>query len=370
MMEPTHEATSIKCMACRTRVDGEENRREHYRSDWHRTNLRRKVSGLPPLSWAEHEDEEALRAAANTNVGDGAQYCTLCSKRFSSIKAMEQHVRSDRHWRQTVAHGLALPSAGGAETADLGEPAIDPVDARLRTTTAIPVGDCFFCGSGKSAYDGLESLLSHMAKAHGFFVHYLDNVEDLSGLLEYLGQKVGIGFACVACDKPHVSVDAARDHMTSKAHCHMVEEEGSWCTEYLPFYNFDEYDGIAPEPAEWVEVAENSSSALDPIGAEETERLFLPSGGMAGHRSMNQYFRQRPRVKDRADSTSVKGAKSVYRRIANDSNAGVSFERTRPSPSILERARRNHLAVGRRGYFSQKAKLRPSMSLLNSGYRP
>ena len=39
--------------------ESEEEMKDHYRSEWHRQNLRRKVAGLPPLSKEAHEAKMA-----------------------------------------------------------------------------------------------------------------------------------------------------------------------------------------------------------------------------------------------------------------------------------------------------------------------
>ena len=38
------------CLACQVAFESAEGQRTHYRSDWHRYNLKRKVAELPPVS--------------------------------------------------------------------------------------------------------------------------------------------------------------------------------------------------------------------------------------------------------------------------------------------------------------------------------
>lgn len=56
----------------------------------------------------------------------------------------------------------------------------------------------------------MSENLEYMAKQFGFFVPFLENVIDLEGLVEYLGQKVAIGNVCLWCGKSFHSLEAVR----------------------------------------------------------------------------------------------------------------------------------------------------------------
>jgi Zinc-finger of C2H2 type len=93
----------VTCMACRVRLLGANERRDHYRTDMHRVNLQRKVAGMPPLTAAEFSlRTEAARAEQEAaSARRQPRFCSVCSKKFSSPSALANHNASRRH-RDTV----------------------------------------------------------------------------------------------------------------------------------------------------------------------------------------------------------------------------------------------------------------------------
>ncbi|KAG8512633.1 Zinc finger protein 622 [Galemys pyrenaicus] len=86
------------CITCGLAFGDAESQRAHYKTDWHRYNLRRKVADMAPVS-AEGFQERvwAQRALAEQQSKGTATYCTVCSKKFASFKAYENHLQSRRH---------------------------------------------------------------------------------------------------------------------------------------------------------------------------------------------------------------------------------------------------------------------------------
>lgn len=72
--------------------------REHYKLDWHRYNLKRKVAGIPPVTLEEFElrAKEHRESTQNANR-DESQYCKYCSKLFNTKNAYNNHLNSKRH---------------------------------------------------------------------------------------------------------------------------------------------------------------------------------------------------------------------------------------------------------------------------------
>ncbi|XP_006895073.1 PREDICTED: zinc finger protein 622 [Elephantulus edwardii] len=86
------------CITCRVVFRDAEMQRAHYKTDWHRYNLRRKVADMAPVT-AEGFQERVLaqRAVAEQESKGTATYCTVCSKKFASFNAYDNHLRSRRH---------------------------------------------------------------------------------------------------------------------------------------------------------------------------------------------------------------------------------------------------------------------------------
>lgn len=102
---------SYTCISCRVAFPEGELQRAHYKTDWHRYNLKRKVADMPPVT-AENFQERVLaqRAAAEQQLSDAAatEGCSVCNKRFSSVNAYQNHLQSHKHQQ---AEKLALLAA-------------------------------------------------------------------------------------------------------------------------------------------------------------------------------------------------------------------------------------------------------------------
>ncbi|KAK4538132.1 hypothetical protein CDCA_CDCA16G4157 [Cyanidium caldarium] len=233
-------------------------RRAHYRTEWHRVNLKRKVVGVAPLSREEYEQRVAemegdpeVRGRTQGNAGEvvqeatysqgqrgrrrgqqapdafapdhgaapndtpasqpafaehpnGTVECRLCHKCFSGRKAFAQHERTRRHQDRLEGSGGGIVENEPMEASD--ESLEEQVQRRLKEARAIPPYECLFCGhvfGGCSGMDmerlapAVQENLRHMARRHGFFVPYVEQCVDLEGLLRYLGEKVGVGYCCV-----------------------------------------------------------------------------------------------------------------------------------------------------------------------------
>lgn len=92
--------SSYTCISCRVAFADGEVQRAHYKSDWHRYNLKRKVADMPPVT-AENFQERVLlqRAATEKQLSDAAvsEGCTICNKKFSSTNAYQNHLQSHKH---------------------------------------------------------------------------------------------------------------------------------------------------------------------------------------------------------------------------------------------------------------------------------
>ncbi|XP_030015434.1 zinc finger protein 622-like [Sphaeramia orbicularis] len=92
--------SSYTCISCRVAFADGEVQRAHYKTDWHRYNLKRKVADMPPVT-AENFQERVLaqRAAAEQQLNDAAvtEGCAVCNKKFSSANAYQNHLQSHKH---------------------------------------------------------------------------------------------------------------------------------------------------------------------------------------------------------------------------------------------------------------------------------
>ncbi|XP_061695860.1 cytoplasmic 60S subunit biogenesis factor ZNF622 [Syngnathoides biaculeatus] len=90
--------SSYTCISCRVAFSDGEVQRAHYKSDWHRYNLKRKVADMPPVSAANFQERVLLqRSAAECHPSNVGEVCAVCNKKFCSANAFRNHLQSQRH---------------------------------------------------------------------------------------------------------------------------------------------------------------------------------------------------------------------------------------------------------------------------------
>ncbi|KAH3721520.1 hypothetical protein DPMN_064449, partial [Dreissena polymorpha] len=301
----TDEMSMFTCIACRVVFAESSTQRAHYKTDWHRYNLKRKVADLPPVS-ADNFKQKVLTVQQSQGDGDTkqSQGCTACGKHFSSQNALQNHLNSKKHkeieaQRNTTkekeenkqkskqpitTENKVVTGATSAAKEDEDMEVIE-TDSDMESVSSfgdeegLPLGTCLFCSHDDGA---LEDSLRHMTQAHSFFLPDAEYISDLEGLITYLGQKVGAGFVCLWCNqrgRSFRSVGAVQKHMLDKGHCKILHD-GDVVLEYADFYDYrssypdhNESAGEAVEgQTEEMEV-EVTPETLDADGYE----LVLPS---------------------------------------------------------------------------------------------
>lgn len=256
---------NFTCINCNVKFHTADIQREHYKTDWHRYNLKRRIADLPPVTaesfqlrviQQRNEDQIALEQTATTSR------CTKCQKVFNSIQARDNHLNSRKHkekMKQCEKPSLVLETTPilpettqqvkvtsinkepfvMVTTDGNGDVDIEEVDSDEWDDIENPIinDDCLFCANHS---DDFVANLKHMSIAHSFFVPDTDYVCNLEGLLMYLGEKITRDFICIWCNdsgKTFYSLDAVRKHMNDKGHCKMLHE-GLSLAEYTDFYDY------------------------------------------------------------------------------------------------------------------------------------
>lgn len=89
---------TFTCITCQVMFKTPELQREHYKQDWHRYNLKRKVASIPPVTLEEFELRAKEHRELNQNLNkDESQYCKYCSKLFNTKNAYNNHLNSKKH---------------------------------------------------------------------------------------------------------------------------------------------------------------------------------------------------------------------------------------------------------------------------------
>lgn len=89
---------TFTCITCQVMFRTPELQREHYKLDWHRYNLKRKVAGITPVTLEDFELRAKEHREQNQNASrDESEFCKYCSKLFNTKNAFNNHLNSKRH---------------------------------------------------------------------------------------------------------------------------------------------------------------------------------------------------------------------------------------------------------------------------------
>lgn len=188
--------------------------REHYKTDWHRYNLKRRVADLPAITAEEFQKRVLQQRTADEQAQQEVSlYCSSCRKQFISDKSYENHLNSKKHHENvqlTEKNSQKFGNQNDAQMKQLNVPKDKPIvtvedvededgmDVEEVDSdewdedfdNPIAKNDCIFCPHHS---DDLVENVKHMSVVHSFFVPDTEFITDLEGLLLYLGEKVARG---------------------------------------------------------------------------------------------------------------------------------------------------------------------------------
>lgn len=91
---------NFTCVTCRVQYGDGEAQRIHYKSDWHRYNLKRKVASLPPVTEAFFFEKSSKLSTVKATKSENASTllrCALCNKNFATDNSLQSHLLSKKH---------------------------------------------------------------------------------------------------------------------------------------------------------------------------------------------------------------------------------------------------------------------------------
>lgn len=208
------------CLNCNVKFKDADAQRDHYKTDWHRYNLKRRVAELPPVTAEEFQRRVIQQRAADEQALHATTlYCSACRKQFISDKSYDNHLNSKKHkdnalkfekenegqerdvlMKQTKTTAVKQQEPADAMDNDGGDAEeVDSDEWDDDFVNPIEEDNCMFCSHHS---DDLTQNLQHMAVVHSFFVPDMEYVVDLYGLMVYLAEKIVKGM-CKRCKIPH-----------------------------------------------------------------------------------------------------------------------------------------------------------------------
>ncbi|KAI7854804.1 C2H2 type zinc-finger-domain-containing protein [Circinella umbellata] len=311
------------CLACQVAFESAEGQRTHYRSDWHRYNLKRKVAELPPVSNSQFQRRaEVVKEAEAPEVKPEPfkGHCGACKKTFGTKNSHDSHIRSKKHKEAVVKQESRVKKQ--TETTEnnndndneeqekekkkeINIEETITIDEKIKASRRLEETECLFCNNKA---DSFEDNMSHMTLVHSFFIPDIEYLVDLKGLVKYLGEKISVGNTCLHCNgkgREYRSLEAVRAHMLDKGHCMIAYDSDEDVMEVVDFYDFSSsYAELIDEENEDVD-AELSNIAQGMRIADDDMSLVLPNGNVVGHRSLKRYYDQKFKPEDSRDSVLI-----------------------------------------------------------------
>lgn len=194
------------CLNCNVRFQNADIQREHYKTDWHRYNLKRRVGDLPPVTAEEFQKRVLQQRASDEQAQQEISlYCVVCRKQFISEKSHENHLNSKKHKENVLVAEKNGQSLGAQDDIPMKktqqkEESVDEDGMQVEEVDSdewdedfnnpIANNDCIFCPHHS---DDMVENVKHMSSVHSFFIPDTEFIVDLDGLLMYLGEKVARG---------------------------------------------------------------------------------------------------------------------------------------------------------------------------------
>ncbi|CAF0773880.1 unnamed protein product [Didymodactylos carnosus] len=301
-------SSAYTCITCHVAFAGGDIQRAHYKTDWHRYNLKRKVADLGPITAEDFQEKVAviqkLDKTDQSTPERSSLLCTQCGKQFSSENGLLNHLKSRKHI-EYAKHALENTEPFKPQQLKIVQEPVDTVeisendedwedmddgdnsvtDSIEKLGNALHVEECLFCSYQSSSLD--ENLI-HMANEHTFFLPDVDYLKDVQSLIKHLDEKVGIYHVCLWCNKKQYrNLLAVQRHMMDKGHCKIrFDENPDDSFEYVDYYDYTYPDH--DQHQDKVDEQDVDLNSIDTTGYE----LALPSGKKVGHRTLMRYYRQ------------------------------------------------------------------------------
>lgn len=295
------------CITCQVAFSSPDLQRTHYKSDWHRYNLKRKVAEFPPISAETFQERViALKMEESVKLKDKQCYCNDCHKSFANEKSFESHIRSHKHQNVVKKNSqTASPSKPVEEHSKEDSNETEEEDGE-EESEPLEVNECLFC---PQCSDNLELNLNHMSLSHGFFIPDIEYLTNLKDLMAYLGEKVGVANLCLYCNergKMFFSTEAVQHHMIDKSHCKLFFE-GDSALEFAEFYDYSKSypEGGSPD--------DNIVQSV--LNVNDDLELVLPSGVALGHRYLKHHYKQHLPTLEQRKASLVGRVMAHYRAI-------------------------------------------------------
>ena len=348
----------------------EEELHEHYRSAFHRYNLKRRVAGLGPVTkeWFELHRDKLMSQANAQNRKENEQvtyYDPLSKKSFNSESKYKEYTNSNKYKKLVKGNGgirpepvvktkTSQPSQQEGQTNENRTTTDEMVsDAQKESSTsgdeyekmeANDHEDDMDSDSWETASEdeegepwdvctslfdnhrskSIEDNIEYMYKNFGFSIPDVESLVDPEGLIEYLGAKLSQGFIPLyssgldAEAKSFGSLHAVQRHMVDTGKTRVLYDDNE--EEYEDFYDYS--TSTEEDIAGRMNTLQLAGTSQQPIS--NGYELFIPNNNGQGHqrkqkvlgsRTLAKYYKQSHRPSEQRDSVLANKIVARYRML-------------------------------------------------------
>ena len=260
------------CNSCAVFFQETGQQREHYKTEFHLYNTKRRVAGLEPIS------EE------------------LWNVRLEQIKSMTD--------ASLAPKGSSHKKTSSKQSGKSSLPSSPSSASPPRSATSLPIIDETYCLFDGTKHETVSDNLEYMASKFSFFIPDIEHLTDLTGLLHFLAEKLVEGHQCLYCDRAFGSLQAVRGHMMDMRHTRIGTHTDDLLDDIEDFFTYPDED------TEQATIREDGS-------------LQLPNGGVAISREFAYIYKQR--VRSRPEGTrgkSIMDERQKYLAILGGNDSG------------------------------------------------
>ncbi|GAX13322.1 pre-60S factor REI1 [Fistulifera solaris] len=368
----------------------------HYKSDWHKYNLKRREAGLPMLLEPDFQARLDAALALRQEKETGTSHLKKESKK---------HFKKKRNGISQVSQA----SAYDRMTKETETPTTDSVDVEPTAENSYPTTEepaapeaieieprqCLF---DRHMSVSVQANVERMQRKYGFFIPDAEYLTDLTGLVGYCHEKIKLGHVCLYCQKVFTTWQGCQKHMISKRHTKLRYEPDIDLEEFAVFYDFAEADAeylgrpssekktvdaemeeVSGDDEDWEDISDDEVAAMDVedddhdnevmdndfdeaiarMGFDVTAlgELVLPDGRIIGHRLYRRYYKQRaPRTNtsnEAVNAARLAASERLYRgkvyRIGYQGDRNSSNDPSSGMTALMKAGIAPGMAAGRAG---------------------
>ena len=193
---------------------------DHYKSDWHKYNLKRREAGLTLLEEKEFKArlQAALALRKEKEKKNGTDHIKNLNKKDYSKKKQNKKTNNNKVNNNAVISSsddtkmeVEEGKPPSEENSDNNDNSNNDETTKATRSSRLPAAlvesqenpeiDPKQCLFDQHQSETLEENVKYMQKAYGFFLPDQDCLVDLEGLLGYAHEKIKLGHYCLYCEK-------------------------------------------------------------------------------------------------------------------------------------------------------------------------